>query len=134
MNNKQTPDEGLLTPDTRADLVDSVLELHPKLSTKLQNTIINLVDLVAKAQLAKAKLIYEKQIDELKGESRARLEIIGRLTARCEQLINEAQVAKKQERDYVVSWLDDIFLCKSYNTEQRDELCRAMWQALKGDK
>lgn len=43
----------------------------------------------------------------------------------------EKPLIEKAERDYVISWLDDIFLCEFYDAEKRDELCRQMWQALK---
>jgi len=49
-------------------------------------------------------------------------------------LIPDIEEVKREERDYVVSWLDDIFLCEFYNAEQRDDLCRSMWQALKEGK
>ena len=34
-------------------------------------------------------------------------------------------------KDYIVIWLDDIFLCEFYNEVERDELCHSMWRALK---
>ena len=54
-------DDLLLENDTRADLMDSVIELHPNLSIKIQNTIINLIALVAQAQLDYAKPLIEEQ-------------------------------------------------------------------------
>ncbi len=41
----------ILESDTRCDEMDAVLKLHPKMSVKLQNTMSNLIDLTAQAQL-----------------------------------------------------------------------------------
>ena len=43
-------EDGLIDSDLRCDLLDAVMGLHPRLSLKLQNTMINLIIEVAKAQ------------------------------------------------------------------------------------
>ncbi len=52
-------EEDLLDSDERCDLMDAVMELHPNLPIKLQNTILNLIDLTIKTQAAKSALIRE---------------------------------------------------------------------------
>ena len=38
----------------------------------------------------------------------------------------------KKERDlYFKEWLDDIFLCEFYNANDRDMLCRKLWESIK---
>ncbi len=71
-------------------------------------------------------------IEELKEELRVGNILTAELTDKCRELELQIEEAKKQYKDYIVSWLGDIFLCELYNTKQRDELCRSMWQALKG--
>jgi len=51
---------------------------------------------------------YYNAAIRLKEESEARLEIINRLTARCEQLINEAAEARKQERERIKNSLPSV--------------------------
>jgi len=51
---------GILDNDTRCDLIDSVMELHPKLSVKIQNTLINLVEQTSILQKALCDIELEK--------------------------------------------------------------------------
>jgi len=49
----------------------------------------------------------------------------------CDRDKEEAVNAKV---NWIVEWLDDIFLCGFYDAEKRDELCRAIWQSLREDR
>jgi len=51
----------LLDTDSRCDMLDEVLKLHPGLPVKLQNTLLNLMEEVAKEQLVKAVPVIKAQ-------------------------------------------------------------------------
>ena len=56
---------------------------------------------IAEAQLSKVLPL----IEQAKQESEARLELLRRLTDRCEQLKQEAEEAKKEERERIINEL-----------------------------
>ena len=58
-------EDGLLDNDVRCDMFDAVLELHPNISTKIQSTISNLIDEVAKAQRDLTASIKDAEIAQL---------------------------------------------------------------------
>ncbi len=52
----------------------------------------------------------------------------------CKDLLADAAPIIQKARDnYCKEWLDDIFLCEFYDAPKRDELCRELWQTLKGE-
>ena len=53
-----------ISNDTSCDFSDAVFELHPNLPEQVQNTILNLIDEVAQAQLESC----EKEHNEVVGE------------------------------------------------------------------
>ncbi len=62
----KAPDESrLLTDDQKCDYLDSMNELFPNLSVKLQSALSNLIDEVAKAQLVKDQAHEERIFEEI---------------------------------------------------------------------
>ena len=50
----------------------------------------------------------------------------------CEASKAVIPIIQKARDNYYKEWLDDIFLCEFYDAPKRDELCRELWQTLKG--